>query len=53
MSILIAIIMIYQALKIRSKKDTDEEKINDNQNQDWMSTFHQKKSEMIDTSLQN
>ena len=42
--------MIYQALKIRSKKDTNKEKINYNQNQDWMSTFHQKKSEMIDTS---
>ena len=50
LSIFIAIIMIYQALKIRSKKDTNEEKINHNQNQDWMSTFHQKKSEMIDTS---
>ena len=39
-----------KTLKIRSKKDTDEEKINDNQNQDWMSTFHQKKSVMIDTT---
>ena len=41
--------MIYQALKIRSKKETNDEKIDDNQNQDWMSTFHQK-SNTTDTS---
>ena len=42
--------MIYQALKIESKKETNDEKIDDNQNQDWMSTFHQKKSNTTDTS---
>ena len=50
LSIFIASIMIYQALKIRSKKETNDEKIDNNQNQDWMSTFHQKKSNTIDTS---
>jgi|TARA_Y100000746_G_scaffold206295_1_gene193951 hypothetical protein len=46
----IAIIMIFQALRIRSNKKTQEERTNENKNEDWMSTFHEKKDEIIDIS---
>ena len=46
----IAIIMIFQALRIRSNKKTQEERTNENKNEDWMSTFHEKKNEIIDIS---
>jgi len=46
----IAIIMIFQALRIRSNKKTQEERTNENKNEDWMSTFHEKKEEIIDIS---
>ena len=46
----IAIIMIFQALRIRSNKKIQEERTNENKNEDWMSTFHEKKDEIIDIS---
>ena len=43
----IATIMIYQALKIRSNRNAPKEISSKNENRDWMSTFHKKSNNEI------